>query len=249
MPGAIMLASVFFVTLIEMIFSPAQHVCGGNEGAEAVSRRKEEPKTENESPAPPQPAMQRTYSDTSMRVRDLGVLRGRVGSISRTLSRYREDGQRLDAIESVGGFEAETPGARSKEANDEYAIEEDQETGEHDHVLTPEQIHKKAIMQVFLLEMGILFHSIFIGMSLAVSVGNDFTVLLIAIVFHRRSPFQTGRVCILTLTETFEGLALGVRIADIKWKPRAAQPWLMALAYGCTQVLLIPLDLQSILPY
>ncbi|KAI4956036.1 hypothetical protein J4E91_000246 [Alternaria rosae] len=218
MPGAIMLASVFFVTLIEMIFSPAQHVCGGNEGAEAVSRRKEEPKTENESPAPPQPAMQRTYSDTSMRVRDLGVLRGRVGSISRTLSRYREDGQRLDAIESVDGFEAETPGARSKEANDEYAIEEDQETGEHDHVLTPEQIHKKAIMQVFLLEMGILFHSIFIGMSLAVSVGNDFTVLLIAIVFH----------------QTFEGLALGVRIADIKWKPRAAQPWLMALAYGCT---------------
>jgi zinc transporter 1/2/3 len=188
MPGAIMLASVFFVTLIEMVFSPAQHVCGGNEGAEAVSRRKEEPQTETEPPAPLPPAMQRTYSDASMRVRDLGVLRGRVGSISRTLSRYREDGQRLDAIESVRGSEADTPGARGKEASNDYAIEEDQETGEHDHVLTPEQIHKKAIMQVFLLEMGILFHSIFIGMSLAVSVGNDFTVLLIAIVFHRRSP-------------------------------------------------------------
>ncbi|CAN9268536.1 unnamed protein product [Alternaria sp. RS040] len=219
MPGAIMLASVFFVTLIEMIFSPAQHVCGGNEGAKAVSRRKEEPKHETtESPAAPQPAMQRTYSESSMRVRDLGVLRGRVGSISRTLSRYREDGQRLDAIESVGGSAAEIPGAHSKEDSDEYAIEQDQETGEHNHVLTAEQIHKKAIMQVFLLEMGILFHSIFIGMSLAVSVGNDFTVLLIAIVFH----------------QTFEGLALGVRIADINWKPRAAQPWLMALAYGCT---------------
>jgi hypothetical protein len=35
-------------------------------------------------------------------------------------------------------------------------------------------------------------------------------------------------------TETFEGLALGVRIADIKWNPQAIQPWLMALAYGCT---------------
>ncbi|CAN9295938.1 unnamed protein product [Alternaria alternata] len=203
MPGAIMLASVFFVTLIEMIFSPAQHVCGGNEGAEAVSRRKEEPKHETtESPAPPQPAMQRTYSESSMR----------------DTLRYREDGQRLDAIESVGGSAAEIPGAHSKEDNDEYAIEQDQETGDHNHVLTPEQIHKKAIMQVFLLEMGILFHSIFIGMSLAVSVGNDFTVLLIAIVFH----------------QTFEGLALGVRIADINWKPCAAQPWLMALAYGCT---------------
>ncbi|KAL1796343.1 hypothetical protein ACET3X_004883 [Alternaria dauci] len=219
MPGAIMLASVFFVTLIEMVFSPAQHVCGGNAGAEAVSRRKQEPKNETiEPPAPPQPAMQRTYSESSMRVRDLGVLRGRVGSISRTLSRYREDGQRLDAIESAGASEVEIPATHSKEESNEYAIEQDEETGEHNHVLTPEQIHKKAIMQVFLLEMGILFHSIFIGMSLAVSVGNDFTVLLIAIVFH----------------QTFEGLALGVRIADISWKPRAVQPWLMALAYGCT---------------
>jgi zinc transporter ZupT len=191
MPGAIMLASVFFVTLIEMVFSPAQHVCGGNQGAEAVSRRKEESDAEVASPAPPQQAMQRTYSESSMRVRDLGVLRGRVGSISRTLSRYREDSQRLDAIESVRGSEAEIPDTGSKEANDEYAIEDDQETGGHDHVLTPQQIHKKAVMQVFLLEMGILFHSLFIGMSLAVSVGNDFTVLLIAIVFHRKLSFQS----------------------------------------------------------
>jgi zinc transporter 1/2/3 len=79
-------------------------------------------------------------------------------------------------------------------------------------------MHRKAIMQCFLLEMGILFHSVFIGMSLAVAVGNDFIVLLIAIVFH----------------QTFEGLALGVRIADIKWPARSPQPWLMAVAYGCT---------------
>lgn len=224
MPGAIMLASVFFVTLIEMIFSPAQHVCGGNEGVTAVSRRIDEPKTETteqEKPESPQPALQRTYSDSSLRVRDLGVLRGRVGSISRTLSRYREDGQRLDPIESIAGSETgESPAAGPRKSeSDSYAAEpHDHESGEHEHVLSPDQIHRKAIMQVFLLEMGILFHSIFIGMSLAVSVGNDFTVLLIAIVFH----------------QTFEGLALGVRIADVKWKPKAAQPWLMALAYGCT---------------
>jgi zinc transporter ZupT len=125
-----------------------------------------------------------------MAVRDLGTLRGRVGSISRTLSRYREDRQRLDAVESVSGSESETPNAHTKYESDEYAVEQDHESGEHDHVLSPEQVHKKAVMQVFLLEMGILFHSIFIGMSLAVSVGNDFTVLLIAIVFHRR--FSSG---------------------------------------------------------
>jgi hypothetical protein len=38
-----------------------------------------------------------------------------------------------------------------------------------------------------LLEVGILFHSVFIGMALSVSIGANFVVLLIAIAFHR--PF------------------------------------------------------------
>lgn len=221
MPGAIMLASIFFVTIIEMVFSPAQHVCGGNEGVKAVSRNEIEEKPVGEPALPPVPPpegqIRRAYSDASLRVRDLGMLRGRVGSISRTLSRYREDGQRLDAIEASDS-DMEPPVAQIKQESDDYAIEDDPENNQHSHVLTPEQIHKKAVMQCFLLEMGILFHSVFIGMSLAVATGNDYIVLLIAIIFH----------------QTFEGLALGVRIADIKWKPRALQPWLMALAYGCT---------------
>jgi zinc transporter 1/2/3 len=212
-----------------MVFSPAQHVCGGNEGITAVSRVKK-PEAEKEHVhsqemqiAPPVPQttpehkVNRTYSDGSMQVRELGPIRGRNTSISRTLSRYREANQRLDAIDSACSDTSETPELPKNDAN-ESAIEDDIEGAQHNHVLSPEQIHKKAIMQCFLLEMGILFHSIFIGMSLAVAVGNDFIVLLIAIVFH----------------QTFEGLALGVRIADIKWKPRALQPWLMAVAYGCT---------------
>jgi hypothetical protein len=35
-------------------------------------------------------------------------------------------------------------------------------------------------------------------------------------------------------TETFEGLALGARIASITWPKKSLQPWLMILAYGCT---------------
>ncbi|KAF2823283.1 Zip-domain-containing protein [Ophiobolus disseminans] len=224
MPGAIMLASIFFVTIIEMVFSPAQHVCGGNEGVTAVSRPTKERKQQNEKvkeqPAPPSipGSIRRTYSEGSMQVREIGPLRGRNTSISRTLLRYREEGQRLDAIDSAGSETSETPDVDPKLDPNESAIEDDVENNQHTHVLTPEQVHKKAIMQCFLLEMGILFHSIFIGMSLAVAVGNDFIVLLIAIVFH----------------QTFEGLALGVRIADIKWPARSLQPWLMAVAYGCT---------------
>lgn len=226
MPGAIMLASIFFVTIIEMVFSPAQHVCGGNEGVAAVSRpakQQDDDEHENEkvtstSQTAPEPMMRRTYSEGSMQVREMGPIRGRVTSISRTLSRYREEGQRLDAIESAHSDTTETPHMDDKHDSEESAIEDDVESTQHNHVLSPEQLHRKAIMQCFLLEMGILFHSIFIGMSLAVAVGNDFIVLLIAIVFH----------------QTFEGLALGVRIADIKWAPRALQPWIMAIAYGCT---------------
>ncbi|KAI1040065.1 hypothetical protein LB505_008294 [Fusarium chuoi] len=50
--------------------------------------------------------------------------------------------------------------------------------------LTPEQQQRKELLQCVLLELGILFHSVFIGMALSVSIGNEFIILLIAIVFH-----------------------------------------------------------------
>lgn len=54
--------------------------------------------------------------------------------------------------------------------------------------LSLDQKHKKEMMQCVLLELGILFHSVFIGMALSVATGNDFIILLIAISFHRESP-------------------------------------------------------------
>jgi len=94
----------------------------------------------------------------------------------------------------------------------------------HDHhhhhapQLTPHQLHQKLLLQCLLLEAGILFHSVFIGMALSVSVGPPFLVLLIAISFH----------------QTFEGLALGARISALYFPPSSPKPWLMALAYGTT---------------
>ncbi|KAH6620231.1 ZIP zinc transporter-domain-containing protein [Boeremia exigua] len=216
-PGAIMLASIFFVTVIEMVFSPGRHCCGGSEGVDGVARETVQ-EMENEMHTAPelQAQMRRTHSEGSMQeqVRSMGNLRGRVTSISRTLSQYRADNQRLDIIEST--VEVTQDGSDRKDSN-ESAVE-DPEISQQNFQMTTEQAHKKAVLQCFLLEMGILFHSIFIGMSLAVAIGNDFVVLLIAIIFH----------------QTFEGLALGVRIAAISWPARSPQPWLMAVAYGCT---------------
>jgi ZIP zinc/iron transport family len=78
--------------------------------------------------------------------------------------------------------------------------------------------HKKQLLQCLLLEAGILFHSVFIGMAVSVATGASFVVLLIAISFH----------------QTFEGFALGSRISAIRFPTGSPKPWLMALAYGTT---------------
>ncbi|KAJ5242360.1 Zinc/iron permease [Penicillium citrinum] len=85
----------------------------------------------------------------------------------------------------------------------------------------PMQNPQRQLLQCLLLEAGILFHSIFIGMALSVATGTSFVVLLIAISFH----------------QTFEGFALGSRIASLipdLFGPSSMKPWLMSLAYGTT---------------
>jgi zinc transporter 1/2/3 len=71
------------------------------------------------------------------------------------------------------------------------------------------------VFSVFVLEFGVIFHSIFIGLSLAVS-GDEFITLFIVLIFH----------------QMFEGLGLGTRIAECPWDhSRRYTPWLLALGY------------------
>ncbi|RDW81800.1 putative ZIP family zinc transporter [Aspergillus mulundensis] len=80
---------------------------------------------------------------------------------------------------------------------------------------------QRQLLQCLLLEAGILFHSVFIGMAVSVATGTSFIVLLVAICFH----------------QTFEGFALGARIASLipdLFPPSSMKPWLMSLAYGTT---------------
>ncbi|CAN9338085.1 unnamed protein product [Alternaria sp. RS040] len=91
------------------------------------------------------------------------------------------------------------------------------ESSEDDQEKTEAQ-NKKLLLQCLLLEAGILFHSIFIGMALSVATGTAFIVFLVAISFH----------------QTFEGFALGSRISAIRFPEGSPKPWLMALAYGTT---------------
>ncbi|GAA5822026.1 hypothetical protein JCM11491_004729, partial [Sporobolomyces phaffii] len=75
----------------------------------------------------------------------------------------------------------------------------------------------QAHFDVLILEAGIIFHSIMIGVSLGASGGDQWIPLFIAIVFH----------------QLFEGLALGSRIGQLVWPSgKGYKKWLMALAFG-----------------
>ncbi|KAK2597349.1 hypothetical protein QQS21_006046 [Conoideocrella luteorostrata] len=218
MPGAIVLAAIFLVVIIEMVFHPSRHISPAEIVARSASNQiKGEEATDSDG----QP------------IRDMGPLRGRSSSMAQGLSQLNQAASR-DGISNQEDLEESAIAKKD-------TVEECRESLDHGF-LTPEQKRNKERLQCILLEMGILFHSVFIGMALSVSIGSDFIVLLIAIVFHRKSrpghaPFPVNRKQ-LTLAwphiETFEGLALGSRISVIEWGSKSWQPWLMALAYGCT---------------
>jgi len=80
---------------------------------------------------------------------------------------------------------------------------------------------------IFILEFGVLFHSVFIGLTLAVA-GSEFIVLYI----------------VLTLHQTLEGLGLGVRLATTAWPQKKYwMPWILGTAYGLSTPIAIGLGL------
>ncbi|KAJ5343466.1 hypothetical protein N7541_008013 [Penicillium brevicompactum] len=93
--------------------------------------------------------------------------------------------------------------------------------------ITASEEYAAQIIGIFILEFGIIFHSIFIGLTLAVS-GSEFTTLYIVLVFH----------------QTFEGLGLGSRLATIPWpKSRSSTPYILGIAYSLTTPIAIAIGL------
>jgi zinc transporter 1/2/3 len=80
---------------------------------------------------------------------------------------------------------------------------------------------------IFILEFGVIFHSIFIGLTLAVA-GEEFITLYIVLVFH----------------QTFEGLGLGSRLATVPWpKSKRWTPYILGFAYGLSTPIAIAIGL------
>lgn len=80
---------------------------------------------------------------------------------------------------------------------------------------------------ILILEFGIIFHSIFVGLTLAVA-GEEFKMLYIVLVFH----------------QLFEGLGLGTRLATAPWPSHKRWlPWVLAGAFGLTTPIAIAIGL------
>ncbi|KAM0252538.1 hypothetical protein ACHAQJ_007670 [Trichoderma viride] len=83
------------------------------------------------------------------------------------------------------------------------------------------------IAAFLILEFGVLFHSIIIGLNLGV-VGDEFKTLYPVLVFH----------------QSFEGLGIGARLSVIPFPKRYRwMPWALCLAYGLTTPISIAIGL------
>ena len=96
-----------------------------------------------------------------------------------------------------------------------------------DVIKPPQDTFLKALVSIYLLEFGIVFHSVFVGLSLAVA-GREFKTLFVAICFH----------------QFFEGMGLGARFATANWPAHMKKtPWLLSAAYAITTPLGIAVGL------
>jgi len=83
------------------------------------------------------------------------------------------------------------------------------------------------LTSIFVLEFGIIFHSIFIGLTLAVA-GEEFKTLYVVLVFH----------------QTFEGLGLGTRLSAVPWyKSQRWIPYLLGVTFALSTPIAIAIGL------
>jgi zinc transporter 1/2/3 len=73
-----------------------------------------------------------------------------------------------------------------------------------------EQSFRQQIAAFLILEFGVIFHSVIIGLNLGV-VGSEFSTLYPVLVFH----------------QSFEGLGIGARMSTIPFKKGSWLPWLL----------------------
>ena len=100
-------------------------------------------------------------------------------------------------------------------------------SGSNDENLKIDRSFRQQIAAFLILEFGVIFHSIIIGLNLGTS-GPEFSTLYPVIVFH----------------QAFEGLGIGARMSAIPFPQRFNWlPWALCAAYGLTTPISIAIGL------
>ncbi|GAB7346042.1 hypothetical protein MBLNU457_4809t1 [Dothideomycetes sp. NU457] len=89
-----------------------------------------------------------------------------------------------------------------------------------------DRAYRQQFAAFLVLEFGVIFHSVVIGLNLGV-VGSEFSTLYPVLVFH----------------QSFEGLGIGARMSAIPFPKRSWLPWLLCAAYGLTTPIAIAIGL------
>lgn len=241
MPGFIAMISVMVVVGVEMFFASkgAGHSHGGdyisvedgqntashgsqNGNARPKYQRDKSVRRFHQGKIGPQDASAENIllEDTDNWAEEGDGYSKRASNHKRNTSVQEEDSDLdLDELDPQADSSLHVAAHGSQESEESYDGDDHARNQNAGSSLAEHQHQQKMLLQCLLLEAGILFHSVFIGMAVSVATGTSFIVLLVAISFH----------------QTFEGLALGSRIAAITAFPRGSpKPWLMALAYGTT---------------
>ncbi|KAM3485183.1 hypothetical protein MY8738_001431 [Beauveria namnaoensis] len=193
MPGVIMMGSMFILFLIEMYLNAKTggHSHGGPTG-EALTLAQDH-HHHHERPD--------SSSDSEEKKDDTTVSIGGIRDVESGLGSPSDSSSTLN--ETLGR------GNKSPDTHVRYFDDAGQEVDA--------TVYRKMSANITLLEGGILFHSVFVGMTLSITV-DGFAILLIAFVFH----------------QAFEGLGLGSRIAAVPYPRGSIRPWLLVVAFGVT---------------
>jgi zinc transporter ZupT len=241
MPGVIMMAAMFVVFVIEMYLNSKTggHSHGGPTGSNFRSTtppvRPTRPYTEdfdfglNNDIGMEKHVMQDTYHDEKKQAyqvenRPVSVVLDSLSQMPPWFVVFYEQyvRQREEMMSQIQSLQTrDTPPAPKYEAQptnvSAFELSADSPYLDDNGQPVDPQLYKKLSANITLLEGGILFHSVFIGMTISITT-EGFIILLIAIVFH----------------QMFEGLGLGSRIAAVPYARNSIRPWVLVAAFGVT---------------
>ncbi|KAJ5593322.1 Zinc/iron permease fungal/plant [Penicillium hordei] len=127
---------------------------------------------------------------------------------------------------STGGEARRVDSHASARRADDKQVKQVGEVESQTSELAIERSVKQQLAALLILEFGVIFHSVIIGLNLGVA-GDEFATLYPVLVFH----------------QSFEGLGIGARMSSIPFKKGSWLPWFLCSAYGLTTPISIAIGL------